>query len=34
VACRVLMFKIEGKKAFERPVPRWEYNTTIDLKKI
>jgi hypothetical protein len=32
--CRVLMFKVEGKKAFERPVRRWEYNTTVDLKQI
>ena len=34
VACRVLVFKIEGKKAYERPLHRWEYNTTIDLKQI
>jgi hypothetical protein len=30
--CRVLMFKVKGKKAFERPMHRWEYNTIVDLK--
>ena len=31
---KVLMFQVEGKKAFERPVHRWEYTTAVDLKQI
>jgi hypothetical protein len=31
--CRVLVGKPEGKKAFERPICRWEDNIKMALRK-